>query len=110
MAAPTAATPHPTRANDRRGSLPASASRGAAIAAAAHAYTMPLTVCVLDAMTIGIKRYRTTIASTDQTACAMAEAAGGAVTAVFVTHECSGHKARRPATPTNNKIDATTSE
>ena len=38
------------------------------------------------------------------------EAAGGAVTTVRVIHECSGHNARRPATPTNRRIDATTRE
>src|SRR5487761_1121024 len=92
----------------RRGSLPTSARSGAAIAAAPHPYRRPLTVCALEATAMGINRYRTTIASTDHTDCATADAAGGAVTAVRVTHECSGHSARRPAAPTNSKIDATT--
>src|SRR5450759_295188 len=80
------------------------------MAATPHAYRQAFTVCWLDAAKIGIRRYSTTMASTDHTAWATADAAGGAVTAVRVTHEWSGHNARRPATPMNSRIDATTRE
>src|SRR6266851_6423979 len=86
-AAPMAVAPEPSSATIRRGSLPTSASSGAATAAAPVAYNKPLTVCVLEATTMGMRRYSTTIASTDHTACATADAAGGAVTAVLVTHD-----------------------
>jgi hypothetical protein len=55
-AAPIAVAPEPSRATIRRGSFPTSASTGAAIAAAPHAYSRPFTVCVLEATTIGISR------------------------------------------------------
>ena len=50
------------------------------------------------------------MASTDHTACVTADAAGGEVMAVRVTHELSGHNARRPARPMNSRTEATTSE
>ena len=50
------------------------------------------------------------MATTDHADCAIADAAGGAVTAVCVIHEVSGQRARRPPTPMNRRIDATTSE
>src|SRR5258708_6419747 len=109
-AAPTAVAPDPSSAMMRRGSLPTSASSGATIAAAPHAYRRPFTVCELEATVIGISRYSTTIATTDHTACVTADAAGGAVTALRVAPDCSGPTASRPATPTNRRIDATTSE
>src|SRR5579859_5523352 len=109
MAAPTADTPDPTSASTRRGSIPMSEVSGAAIAATAHAITRSRIVCAFDAATMGSSRYSTVIASTGHTAWAMAEAAGGAVVAVPVTHECTGHNARRPATPTNRRTEATTS-
>src|SRR5258708_27017015 len=95
-AAPTAVAPDPSSAMVARGSLPTSASSGATIAAAPHAYRRPFTVWELEATAIGISRYSTTIATTDHTACVTADAAGGAVTAVRVTQDCSGHTASRP--------------
>src|SRR3982074_2075142 len=80
------------------------------MAATSHAYRTPCTVCELDATKTGITRYRTTMASTDQTACTMADAAGGAVTALGVPHACNAHNASLPASPMNRRIDATTSE
>ena len=48
--------------------------------------------------------------ATDHTPCTIAEAAGGAVTAVCVAHDENGQSASLPATPTNSSTDATTSE
>src|SRR5713101_8229628 len=93
-AAPTAATPDPASAITRRGSLPTRARRGAAIAATPHAYTRSRSVAVVVAATIGMSRYRTTMATTDHTDCAIALAAGAAVDAVRVNQGCSGHRAR----------------
>src|SRR3979490_861110 len=107
-AAPTAATPEPKKAMARRGSFATSAIRGAMTAAAAHAYRRARSVCELVAAKSGVAGERTTIASTDQTAWVNAEAAGGASTAALVTHECSGQRASRPATPTKRSTEATT--
>ena len=46
------------------------------------------------------------MATTDHTDCTIALAAGGAVVPVRVTHECSGHSARRPPTPISMRIAA----
>src|ERR1700730_8643208 len=109
-AAATAATAEPSRAMMRLGSLPSSASRAAAKAATSQAYRQPCNVCELAATNTGITRYRTTIPSTDQTACTMADAAGGAGTALCVTQDCSGHSARRPGRPKNSRIEASTND
>ena len=42
--------------------------------------------------------------------CAMADAAVGAVAEVMVSQPLNGHKASRPATPTNRSTDPTTIE
>ena len=62
----------------------------------------------LELTKIGSSRYITVTPTTGHTAAAMAEAAGGAVVAVPVSHECTGHSAMRPATPTNSSTEATT--
>src|ERR1700730_2432104 len=93
-AAATAATAEPSRAMMRLVSLPSSASRAAATAATSQAYRQPCNVCELAATNTGITRYRTTIPSTDQTACTMADAAGGAGTALGVAQDCRGGRRR----------------
>src|ERR1700682_308613 len=87
IAAPAAVTPQPSSVITRLGSLPKSASSGAATAATEHAYRHACIVWALEATKIGINLYSTTIPITDQTACAMADAAGGATITAFVTHE-----------------------
>ena len=63
----------------------------------------------MDAPAIGIKRYRTTIATTDHVACVIADAAAGEAVAVRVTHDWTGHSASLPPTPTNSSTAATAS-
>src|SRR5579864_1860754 len=110
MAAPAAATADPRSVMTRRGSLPASASSAATAAYHAHAYMANLRVCALEAKKIGITRYSTTTARTDHADCAIADAAGGAVVAVCVSHDCSGHSASLPPTPSMSSTEATTSD
>jgi len=109
-AAPIAATPEPARAMTRRGSLPNRPSTGATTAATAQTPRHAWRVCWLEATRIGITRYSSTIASTDQADCAIAEAAGGAVTVVCVIHAVNGHSASRPAIPSDSRTDPTTSD
>src|SRR5207302_10917496 len=72
-----------------------------------HAITNHRIVSALELAKIGSSRYITVTPMTGHTAAAMADAAGGAVVAVAVSHECSGHSAIRPATPTNSSTEAT---
>src|SRR5438132_12308766 len=109
-AAATATAPEPARAIARLGSFPSSPRTGAATAATRATDTNARRVCWFDATTIGIKRYSTTIATTDHADCASADAAAGAVTAVCVIQELSGHRASRPAMPIPSRTEPTTSE
>src|SRR5690348_9732836 len=65
-------------------------------------------VCTSVPAKIGSSLYITVAAMTGHADAAMADATGGAVLAVDVSHECNGHSAMRPATPTNRSTDATT--
>ena len=106
----TAAAADPVSTRIRRGSLPTSASSDAATAETAAAATQICKSCGLEATKIGIRRNSTTIATTDQVACTIAIAAGGAVTAVWVSQEPSGQSASRPPVPRKRSTDATTSD
>src|SRR5690242_14749377 len=97
-ATPTAA--EPICATDRRGSMPTRPRSAASDAETAHATTSTWRVRGLVAEKIGVSRYRTTIPTTDHTACTIAEAATGAVVAVCVIHELKGQSASLPPTPT----------
>ena len=109
-AAPIATAADPAWAMTRRGSLPRKLSSGATTAATPHSARHACRVCGLDARKIGITRYNTTIATTDQAACTITQAAGGAEREVCVIQELKGHSARRPAIPMNKRTDPTTSE
>src|SRR5260370_38392675 len=63
-------------------------------------------ICMFEAAMNGMILSRTTMATTDQTDCAIALAAGGEVRAVLVSQFCSGQRASRPATPTNRRMGA----
>src|SRR2546429_2007145 len=109
IAVASAASPEAASAKTCLGSRPINEASGASTADTPHAITRSRIVCWFEAWKIGSSRYSTVVATTGHTACTMAEAAGGAVVAVDVTHECSGHSASRPATPTNSSTEATTS-
>src|SRR5260370_37958868 len=63
-------------------------------------------ICMFEAAMNGMILSKTTMATTDQTDCAIALAAGGEVRAVLVSQFCSGQRASRPATPTNRRMEA----
>src|SRR5439155_24681036 len=108
-AAAMATTAEPVSATARRGSLLRIASAAATIAATAHAPRSTCSVRWLEETKIGVKRYRKTIPTTDQTDCTIADAAPGADVTVCVTHDENGDSARRPPIPKNSRTAAPTS-
>src|SRR5260370_42301101 len=63
-------------------------------------------ICTFEAAMNGMILSRTTMATTDHMDCAIALAAGGDVRAELESQFCSGHRASRPATPTNRRMEA----
>src|SRR5258707_1101236 len=79
-------------------------------AANAALAAMSRRICTFEAAINGMILSRTTTATIDHTDCAIALAAGGDVRAVLVSQLCRGHRARRPATPMNRRMEAAVSD